>query len=111
MQYVRNVLKSDPNLTAGAAGQAAVADTPARKIQEVRYAVTLEQNLSKDEILERYLNIAYFGDGAYGIYAAAQTYFSTHAGQAHAAAGRAARRHHPVAGHRQPGDGDHRWPP
>ena len=38
-----------------------------RKINELRYAIAFEQNYSKDWILERYLNIAYFGDGAYGI--------------------------------------------
>ncbi|MQA05772.1 MAG: PASTA domain-containing protein [Streptosporangiales bacterium] len=48
----------------------------ARKLQELRFAVTMEKKYSKDEILERYLNIAYFGDGAYGIEAAAQHFFS-----------------------------------
>ena len=38
-----------------------------------------EQNYSKDWILERYLNIAYFGDGAYGVQAAARHYFDTNA--------------------------------
>ncbi|MGH3500707.1 MAG: penicillin-binding protein, partial [Nocardioidaceae bacterium] len=42
----------------------------------LRYAVTMEKKYSKDEILERYLNIVYFGDGAYGIQAAAQHFFS-----------------------------------
>ncbi|MQA79470.1 MAG: PASTA domain-containing protein [Streptosporangiales bacterium] len=50
-----------------------------RKLQELRYAVTMEKKYSKDEILERYLNIIYFGDGAYGVEAAAQHYFSTSA--------------------------------
>lgn len=36
-----------------------------RKILEMRYAIALENTLTKDEILERYLNIAYYGDGAY----------------------------------------------
>jgi len=53
----------------------ATADTPARKLQEMRYAAALERRLSKPEILNRYLNIAYFGAGAYGISAASQTYF------------------------------------
>jgi membrane peptidoglycan carboxypeptidase len=75
MQYVRNVLKSDPNLTAEQRLQA-TEDTPGRKLQEMRYAATLEKKLSKQEILSRYLNIAYFGDSAYGIYAASETYFS-----------------------------------
>jgi membrane peptidoglycan carboxypeptidase len=74
MQYVRNVLKSDPNLTPEQRA-AATATTPGRKIQEMRYAVALEQKLSKQEILDRYLNIAYFGAGAYGIAAASQRYF------------------------------------
>ncbi len=76
MQYVRNVLKGDPNLTPEERA-AAVADTITRKIQEARYAIALEKRLTKDQILERYMNIAYFGQGAYGVYAAAQTYFST----------------------------------
>lgn len=48
-----------------------------RKIVEARYAMALEERLSKDEILERYLNIAYYGDGAYGVEAAAKHYFNT----------------------------------
>ncbi|HEV7872412.1 MAG TPA: penicillin-binding protein [Modestobacter sp.] len=50
-----------------------------RKLREARLALALEQTYSKDEILTRYLNIAYFGHGAYGIQAAAQTYFSVDA--------------------------------
>ena len=50
-----------------------------RKLREARLALALEQTYSKDEILTRYLNIAYFGAGAYGIQAAAQTYFSVSA--------------------------------
>jgi membrane peptidoglycan carboxypeptidase len=50
-----------------------------RKIAEMRYSIALEQRLSKDEILERYLNIANYGDGAYGVEAAAQHYFSVSA--------------------------------
>jgi membrane peptidoglycan carboxypeptidase len=75
MQYVRNVLENDPNLTEKQR-QDASADTVARKLQEMRYATTLEHQLPKEEILERYLNIAYFGDRAYGILAASWTYFS-----------------------------------
>ncbi|MDN5894004.1 MAG: penicillin-binding protein [Nocardioides sp.] len=61
--------------------KAAQEDTIARKLRELRYAVAFEQNYSKDWILERYLNIAYFGDGVYGIQAAARHYFSKDAGQ------------------------------
>lgn len=46
-----------------------------RKIHEARYAFAVEEKLTKDEILERYLNIAYYGNGAYGVEAAAQQYF------------------------------------
>lgn len=48
-----------------------------RKVREAVLAVRLEEKLSKREILERYLNIVYFGNGAYGIQAAAETYFNT----------------------------------
>ncbi|MDP9387019.1 MAG: transglycosylase domain-containing protein, partial [Actinomycetota bacterium] len=50
-----------------------------RKLREVQYAVRLEKKYSKDELLERYLNQVYFGDGAYGLAAAAQTFFATDA--------------------------------
>ncbi|WBB67489.1 transglycosylase domain-containing protein [Micromonospora sp. WMMD812] len=75
MQYVRNVLKTDPSRTAEER-QAATDQTVGRKIQEIRYASALEQSLGKDEILNRYLNIAYFGSGAYGVAAASQRYFA-----------------------------------
>jgi membrane peptidoglycan carboxypeptidase len=50
-----------------------------RKLREARLALALEETYSKDEILTRYLNIVYFGQGAYGIHAAAKRYFSTSA--------------------------------
>jgi penicillin-binding protein 1A len=50
--------------------------TVARKIQEAVYAIEIEEQLSKDEILERYLNRSYFGAGVYGIGTAADRYFS-----------------------------------
>jgi 1A family penicillin-binding protein len=48
-----------------------------RKVREAVLAVRLENKLSKKEILERYLNTVYFGNGAYGVQAAAETYFNT----------------------------------
>ncbi len=57
----------------------ATADTYARKLRELRYAIAFEQHYSKDWILERYLNIAYFGDGTYGIQSAARHYFNKNA--------------------------------
>jgi penicillin-binding protein 1A len=50
-----------------------------RKVQEAILALWLDTRLSKDEILARYLNAAYFGAGAYGVDAAAQRYFGTKA--------------------------------
>ena len=50
-----------------------------RKVQEIWLAVQLERIYSKDEILEMYLNRVYFGNGAYGVEAAAQTYFDKEA--------------------------------
>ena len=55
---------------------AATEDTSARKLREMRYAIQLDKELSKDEILERYLNLAAFGNGAYGVFAASQVYFN-----------------------------------
>ncbi|MDI6944220.1 transglycosylase domain-containing protein [Microbacterium barkeri] len=48
-----------------------------RKLQEMRYAISIEQEYSKDDILIGYLNIANFGGQTYGIEAAAQYYFHT----------------------------------
>src|SRR3954453_17462129 len=59
--------------------RAATDDTYARKLKELRYAIALEQTHSKDWILARYLNTAYFGDGAYGVQAAAKHYFNVNA--------------------------------
>ena len=45
------------------------------KVREALLAIKVEQQLSKDQILAKYLNTVYFGHGAYGAEAAAQTYF------------------------------------
>ncbi|NTV93774.1 MAG: transglycosylase domain-containing protein, partial [Chlorobiaceae bacterium] len=50
--------------------------TVSRKVKELITAVELEKTYTKDEILALYLNTVYFGSGAYGIEAAARTYFS-----------------------------------
>ncbi len=52
--------------------------TLSRKIREAILAMEIERTYSKDEILEMYFNQVYFGSGAYGIEAAAQTYFGKH---------------------------------
>jgi membrane peptidoglycan carboxypeptidase len=76
MQLVRNVLKEDPTLTAQERADA-TQDTAGRKLREIQYAVELETKLTKKQILQNYLNIVYFGDGAYGIEAAARRIFNT----------------------------------
>jgi membrane peptidoglycan carboxypeptidase len=63
-QYVKLIVINDTSQTLD------------RKIREAAYAVQLEKQLTKDQILEAYLNAAYFGEGAYGIATAAQHYFN-----------------------------------
>ncbi|WP_448626274.1 transglycosylase domain-containing protein [Geodermatophilus sp. URMC 64] len=55
--------------------------TFSRKFQELFLAIKLDNNYSKDQILENYLNTIYFGRSAYGIEAAANTYFGVPASQ------------------------------
>jgi len=52
-----------------------------RKVKEAFIAVRLERHLTKDQILERYLNGVYLGNGAYGMQAAAQLYYGKNAGE------------------------------
>ena len=52
-----------------------------RKLLEIRYAKLLERDLSKDEILELYLNAIYLGDGVYGVEAASRDLFGKHVWQ------------------------------
>ena len=74
MQYIKNVLVNQA--TSAEELEAARGDSFTRKIREARLALALEKRFSKGEILARYLNIAYFGSGAYGVEAAARRYFS-----------------------------------
>ncbi len=74
MQYVRMALRDaavKPDEVLSATEQ-----TSMRKIREIRLALELEKTVPKQDILERYLNIAYYGHRAYGIFAAAQIFFS-----------------------------------
>ncbi|MBB1031725.1 penicillin-binding protein, partial [Dietzia sp. SLG310A2-38A2] len=59
--------------------RAAVETTPARKIKEIRMALTLDSEMSKDDILSKYLNLISFGNGSFGVQTAAQTYFGVNA--------------------------------
>jgi membrane peptidoglycan carboxypeptidase len=74
-QYVKNLLiqmsDGDPDKIAKAREH-----TVKRKVQELKYALEIEKKLTKDQILDNYLNISYFGSGSYGIEAASRHYFS-----------------------------------
>jgi membrane peptidoglycan carboxypeptidase len=72
-QYVKNALQ----LTAAdrAEQQAAAADDLGRKIRELRIAASVEHDLTPDQLLAAYLNVAYFANEAYGIEVAAERYF------------------------------------
>jgi membrane peptidoglycan carboxypeptidase len=77
-QYVKNVLLlSAEEADNSQAVQAATSDTLIRKLNELRMAVAAEHQQSKQDILAGYLNDAYFGNFAYGIEVAAETYFGT----------------------------------
>ncbi len=52
-----------------------------RKIKEAALALRLEENMSKRQILERYINAVYLGNHAYGLESGAETYFRKHIGQ------------------------------
>jgi membrane peptidoglycan carboxypeptidase len=57
----------------------ATAETYERKIAELRYAIAVEKELSKNQILNGYLNLAFFGGRSYGVEAASMHYFGVHA--------------------------------
>ncbi len=79
-QYVKNynllvTAKTD------AQRRTAVEATPARKLREMRIALALDKELSKEQILTRYLNLVSFGNGSFGVQDAARTYFGVDAAQ------------------------------
>src|ERR1700677_64070 len=75
-QYVKDVLVLQ-GLGSPAAEQAATADTLNRKLDQLRMAIQVAHTMSKQQILAGYLNDAYFGSGAWGVEAAAETFFHT----------------------------------
>ncbi|SDN06322.1 transglycosylase domain-containing protein [Actinacidiphila guanduensis] len=77
-QYVKNVFVEEAGNDADKVAQA-TQQTAGRKIKEMKYAIQVEKELGKKKILENYLNITFFGEQAYGIEAASERYFSTHA--------------------------------
>lgn len=58
------------------AAEAAVEVSYSRKLQELKYALNVEKTHTKDQILNGYLNLAFYGDQAYGVEAAAKHFFS-----------------------------------
>ncbi|WP_405600415.1 penicillin-binding protein [Streptomyces sp. NBC_01410] len=74
-QYVKNVFVEEAGDNADKVAQA-TQQTIGRKIQELKYAIQVEEELGKKKILENYLNITFFGQQAYGIEAASKRYFS-----------------------------------
>jgi membrane peptidoglycan carboxypeptidase len=74
MQYVRAALRDGAETPEEV--RAATEQTTGRKVREMKLAIELEKKMTKAEILERYLNAAYFGHRAYGIFAAAEVFFS-----------------------------------
>ena len=80
-QYVKLMLQ-DTALKAGdkAAAEAAVTRSGlaglTRKLQELKYSIQLEKDLTKDQILQGYFNLVYYGDQAYGVEAASKHYFN-----------------------------------
>ncbi|MFP5333748.1 MAG: transglycosylase domain-containing protein [Actinomycetes bacterium] len=75
-QWVKNVL-ADRALREGGveAYREVVDDDYGRKVREAKLAIAAEKRLTKDQILENYLNIALFGDGQYGVATAANHFF------------------------------------
>ena len=75
MQYVKQVRYYQARTDAER--QAAIAPNLNRKLQNAKCALELERHATKDQILEKYLNIAFFGENSYGVAVAAKTYFGT----------------------------------
>ena len=75
-QYIKNSLELEAG-TDESALAAAQADTLTRKLQELRYATSVLQQMSKAQLLQAYLNLIPFGNDSFGVEAAAETYFGT----------------------------------
>jgi membrane peptidoglycan carboxypeptidase len=75
MQYVKQV-RYYQAIGNAAAQEAAISQNLDRKIQDAKCAIDLEQRETKSQILENYLNIAFFGENSYSVESAAETYFN-----------------------------------
>jgi membrane peptidoglycan carboxypeptidase len=74
MQFVRNTLIYSASTIDEVI--AASEDSYDRKLREARYAMGIEETMSKEEILEGYLNVIYLGNQAYGVHAGSYAYFN-----------------------------------
>ncbi len=74
MQFVRNTLIYSASTIDEVI--AASEDTYERKLREARYAMGIEETMSKEDILEGYLNVIYLGNQAYGVHAGSYAYFN-----------------------------------
>jgi membrane peptidoglycan carboxypeptidase len=84
-QYVKNVLVQEAEWLAddvkNSAYAEAIKSSLSRKMNEMRYAIAIEKELSKEEIITNYLNIVGFGGQIYGITAAADYYYGKQVAQ------------------------------
>ncbi|MGP9649957.1 transglycosylase domain-containing protein [Glutamicibacter sp. AOP38-B1-38] len=78
-QYVNNLLVNNQILTGSDESTVSGSKDYSDKIRELKYAVAIEKEMSKDEILEGYLNLVLFSGREYGVQAAAQRFFSVDA--------------------------------
>ncbi|PJJ44622.1 membrane peptidoglycan carboxypeptidase [Glutamicibacter mysorens] len=78
-QYVNNLLVNNQVLTGSKESTVSGQKDYADKIRELKYAVAIEKEMSKDEILEGYLNLVLFSGREYGVQAAAQRFYSVDA--------------------------------
>ena len=80
-QWIKNVLLDQARAAGDEAQVEALTSTDqGRKVREIKLALAVEEQYTKDQILENYLNIALFGDNQYGVQTAAQHYFGKQAG-------------------------------
>jgi membrane peptidoglycan carboxypeptidase len=82
MQLVKNIRitesqQLDTEEARDAAYKEAIRKSPARKVEEMRLAISLDKRYTKEEILLAYLNLAGFGRATYGVEAASERYYST----------------------------------
>ena len=102
-QYVKITLQENARAAATRRPRRPPPRRTTRKLQELKYAMNVEQNFTKDQILAGYLNLVYYGDQAYGVEAASQNYYGIPASDLNLGQVSPARGHRPAADQVQPG--------